>query len=290
MFIEYISKVKGSVSEAIGELQRASFKNQSLLAILFALIRFGLIFLLMLTGFKQLSNIKNNPDFLANPQSIFEYLPTNSFGIIIISMIVFLFITSLYIAIGLNINDNIVKNNNYTVLDSLKERLMPKTINIFLSFFIFAFGYILILIILTSLAAAISKISPVLGILLAILSFIALFIGFFRLCAVPAYIVHGNYNVIDAIKLSIKRITWLRAIIILVLNIVFTILLAILYFIIFYATGTMLNGTISMILFFSIGVLVATIIMSCMSTIYFRYETDDFEDSIEKHLLADYDN
>jgi len=234
MFIEYISKVKGSVSEAIGELQRASFKNQSLLAILFALIRFGLIFLLMLTGFKQLSNIKNNPDFLANPQSIFEYLPTNSFGIIIISMIVFLFITSLYIAIGLNINDNIVKNNNYTVLDSLKERLMPKTINIFLSFFIFAFGYILILIILTSLAAAISKISPVLGILLAIPAFIALFIGFFRLCAVPAYIVHGNYNVIDAIKLSIKRITWLRAIIILVLNIVFTILLAILYFIIFY--------------------------------------------------------
>ncbi len=287
MFKEYLNEVRTNVLGGIMLLAKTSMKQQLLIAIIFQSI--SLIFSLFVFKTDELNRLMMylQKGKIDNPQEILDMLPENfgliAFGFIILSFIV----SSIQYATSLSINDQIIRNNNFNFGDAFKSNFGSKLIQLLLNYLLTILFATLLMIAAIIIVGLLFSISKIIGVLIAFFIFIALLIGVFRLSAGFSFVMHGNQNAFEALKSSIKTITWMRALILFVGMIVVAIVFGIAGLILglIFSSFASENPMVSQILNAIIGVALYPFLIAALSSVYFRYNEVEESYKIDEHLI-----
>ena len=267
------------------------FKPMTIISI----ISFALSMLLMFTVFVRIfgpaiTESVTNPGSMFDPESMMERSqamqdfmlsngPTNVFALMGLFYIVMLVVGSWVINFFLLISESVVNTGSGDVSNAFKSSFNKNVFRIVL----FVLLNLAIYIGLAMVSALLAGISP----FLMILAVLVIVVFLLRLSAGYGAIVHGGMGVSEAFSFSLKHITWVRAIKIILVGFV----ISLIYGLVFLAIGGLadLIGTAGMILLFvaqiGLSILMYSLMTTAYSAMYYRYADLDLASEAESHII-----
>lgn len=193
------------------------------------------------------------------------------------------------------ISDNEIRLGQPSFFKALSQSFSKGILRIAAYFVVYFLLFIAVMGIFIFTISLFMRLSTVIGILLAFVGFLFVIVFFIRFIIVIPAIVHGNYNVTQAISYSLTKINWKRGWMLFLLGIISLIVVSLISFILalIFVSKDNLNITartfiFSQIINLVVNFLLLTYVVAASSTLYFRYSDDVAEeDDLQHHIIED---
>lgn len=205
--------------------------------------------------------------------------PSNIFAIVGLFYVVMLVVASWVINFLLLISESVVNTGSGDVLGAFKSSFNKNVVRILV--------YILLTLVIYMGLGFVSALLAGINPFIMILALLVVVVFLLRLSAGYGAIVHGGMGVSDAFSFSLKHITWVRAIKIILVAFV----IGLIYTLVLLAVGGVadLIGSAGIAILFigqiAMGILMYSLMTTAYSAMYYRYAELDLATDEEVHII-----
>lgn len=300
MYTDYLTELKESAFKAVLTLTKKTYLFQLLAYVILFVVMILVGLLVAGSFFTEFIKMSQNPTLLMENPDFMSNLMMSNIGSMTLLVPLSLLLMSWYATFCLCINDNLVRTEQANIGLAFKKSLTSKTLHMLL-YFVLIFAISIVSFLLIGLISSIGG-GGAFTVVLGVIGFIAFALVAIRTIAGLGLIVHGNNNALDALTNSFKNISWMRAVIILVLGIAIYILILL---IMFGISGFIASGAnnmdpesfglgslgagfyISQLIMILIGVAIYAFYYAGISSLYFRYNEIEETSDLNEHLVAE---